>query len=176
MKTLAGLLKDLERDDPSHSLVFETKAGEISPGYHITELKYSTSKGIDCAGHIENWTEARLQLLDGRGSSHMTVGKFSSIISKSLHAMPELQHASLMVEFGHDNTDLQLMSLNSSQREGSRVVIRLGNSRAQCKPAERFKSKSNGHNQCCAEAEASATTPSCCTTDEQHREVRSCCA
>ncbi len=67
----------------------------------------------------------------------MSVGKFSSIVSKSLSVMPELEHVSLKVEFGHANNDLRLMSLSSPEHRGDRVVIGLGNIRAVCKPAER---------------------------------------
>ncbi|WP_367274407.1 DUF6428 family protein [uncultured Tateyamaria sp.] len=176
MKTLSGLLHDLQLQDPSHPLIFETQEGEISPGYHVTELRHSTSKGIDCSGNKEAWQEAKLQLLDGRGETHMSVGKFNGIVSKSLTAMPELAHASLKVEFGHDNTDLRLMSLSSPECRGSRVLIRLGNTRAVCKPAEKFGRQEGGADQCCDSKGTSAKTSSCCSTTKPREDASSCCA
>lgn len=152
MKTLSGLLHDLQLQDPALPLVFVTKDGEISTGYHVTELRHSVSKGIDCGGNTEEWKEAKLQLLDGRGSTHMRVGKFCSIVSKSLSAMPELKHASLSVEYGHDNTDLRHMSLSGPERHGDRVLIELGNKRAACKPVERVRHHGDGTSHCCGGA------------------------
>ncbi|WP_298975462.1 DUF6428 family protein [uncultured Roseobacter sp.] len=176
VKTLSGLLNDLQLQDPALPLVFETKDGEISPGYHVTELRHSASKGIDCGGNIESWQEAKLQLLDGRGAKHMSVGKFRSIVSKSLSAMPELKHVSLRVEFGNDNTDLCLMSLESPKHRGDRVVIGLGNTRAVCKPAEKAWRGVSGSGQCCGSEEVSAKPSSCCSTSKVPEGVSSCCA
>ncbi|WP_410001066.1 DUF6428 family protein [Tateyamaria omphalii] len=176
MKTLLGLLQDLELQDSSLPLVFETKEGEISPGYHVTELRHSTSKGIDCGGNTEVWQEAKLQLLDGRGGAHMSVGKFSHIVSKSLSVMPELEHVSLMVEFGHDNADLRLMSLSSPELRRNRVVISLGNRRAVCKPAEKAGFVVSGAERCCSSMTISAKTSACCSATKPHEDAGLCCA
>lgn len=176
MNTLSGLLHDLQLQDAELPLVFETEDGEISRGYHITELRHSASKGIDCGGNTEAWHEAKLQLLDGRGTSHMSVGKFSSIVSKSVSAMPELAHVSLKVEFGHDNMDLRLMTPSSPKHRGDRVVIELGNTRAACKPAERAWRQVSGSAQCCGSEETPAKPSSCCTTSKLPGAASSCCS
>lgn len=176
MKTLSGLLYDLQLQDPALPLVFETKEGEISPGYHITELRHSSSRGIDCGGNTEAWQEAKLQLLEGRGAPHMSVGKFSSIVSKSLSVMPELEHVSLKVEFGHANNDLRLMSLSSPEHRGDRVVIGLGNIRAVCKPAERAGQDEGRLGQCGKRDETSANLYSCCSTTKLLKSASSYCA
>lgn len=176
MTTLSGLLHDLQLQDPALPLVFETKDGEISAGYHVTELTHSTSKGIDCVGNTETWTQAKLQLLDGRGSAHMPVGKFCGIVSKSLSVMPELKDVSLSVEFGHDNTDLRLLSLGSPERRGDRIVIALGNTRAVCKPAERAGRQEGGSVPCCNDEQASVQPSSCGSTSKVPEGVSSCCA
>ncbi|MEP4197090.1 MAG: hypothetical protein ABJL99_15800 [Aliishimia sp.] len=46
--TLAELLDRLQEQDPMKPLVFTSGDGEIGIGFHITELRHSTSKGIDC--------------------------------------------------------------------------------------------------------------------------------
>ncbi|WP_299741157.1 DUF6428 family protein [uncultured Roseobacter sp.] len=176
MKTLSGLLHDLQLQDPSLPLVFETKEGEISPGYHVTELRHSSSRGIDCGGNIEAWQEAKLQLLEGLGATHMSVGKFNSIVSKSLSAMPELKHVSLKVEFGHDNKDLRLMSLSSPEHRGNHVVIRLGSIRAVCKPTETARREEGRIGQCCKREETSANPSSCYSTTKLLESANSCCA
>lgn len=141
METLSKLLNELERHAADVALVFETGEGRVSPGYHVTELRHSVSKGIDCGGRIDTWHEARLQLLDGYGTTHMSVGKFAGILSRSLSAMPELRDVPVTVEFGRKNAELRLLSLTRPARRGDRVVILLGNTLAVCKPMERARSQ-----------------------------------
>ncbi|MEP3882692.1 DUF6428 family protein [Planktotalea sp.] len=150
MTSFAELLADISRHDSELPLVFQTEQGDIGAGYHVTELRHSQSKGIDCGGKIESWEETRLQLLDGAGTSHMNVGKFRVIVEKSLSAMPELGQAPLLVEFGHDNSGLTLLSLNESELLNGRVVLRLGDARAVCKPFERAKITPPTDARCCA--------------------------
>ncbi|MEM6890927.1 MAG: DUF6428 family protein [Pseudomonadota bacterium] len=176
MKTLSGLLHDIQLQDAALPLIFETKDGEVSPGYHVTELAHFSAKGIDCGGNTDTWQEARLQLLDGQGSDHMTVGKFKSIVSRSLSVMPELGQAPLKVEFGHDNTDLQVTTLSSTEHRGDRVVIGLGKMRAVCKPAERASKKVGGSSQCCGGANSSAEPSSSCSISKSQESISSCCA
>ncbi|WP_373636911.1 DUF6428 family protein [Yoonia sp. BS5-3] len=176
MNTLLDLLDTLQRQDHTHSLVFETADGAISPGYHVTELRYSTSKGVDCGGMIETWSEARLQLLDGHGQTHMSVGKFCSIATKCLAAIPELASASLMVEFGHDNAELRIMSLHHPERRGTRVVVGLGNSRAVCKPAQKSELESGGSEACCGHDQTAAKTSSYSSPDGLRENASPCCA
>ncbi|MEP4339791.1 MAG: DUF6428 family protein, partial [Roseobacter sp.] len=134
MITFAELLTRLQRQDPIKPLVFTTEDGEIGAGYHVTELRHSVSKGIDCGGNVETWEDAKLQLLDGRGSEHMTVGKFNDIIEKSLSTVPELRNAPLLVEFGHSNERLTIMSLHGPEISDAAVVLSLDDARAVCKP------------------------------------------
>ncbi|MEL6466486.1 MAG: DUF6428 family protein [Pseudomonadota bacterium] len=176
MKTLSALLYDLELQDAALPLVFETKDGEVLPGYHVTELVHYSAKGIDCGGNTDTWQEVRLQLLDGQGSDHMTVGKFNSIVSRSLSVMPELGQAPLKIEFGHHNKGLQIMDLRHPEHRGDRVVIGLGKIRAVCKPAERASKGPGDSSQCCGGAKSSAEPSSCCSTSRSQESISSCCA
>ncbi|MEL7166205.1 MAG: DUF6428 family protein [Pseudomonadota bacterium] len=176
LKTLSGLLHDLQLYDAALPLVFETKDGEISPGYHVTELIHFAAKGIDCGGRTDSWQETRLQLLDGQGSDHMTVGKFSSIMAKSVSAMPELADVPLKVEFGHDNTNLQIMTLSSPEHRADRIVIGLGKMRATCKPGERASKHVAGSSQCCGSSNSPVDEHACCSPPKSQQRLASCCA
>lgn len=176
MKTLSGLLHDLELQDAGLPLVFETRNGEVAPGYHVTELVHSSAKGIDCVGNTDTWQEVRLQLLDGQGSDHMTVGKFNSIVSRSLSVMPELGQAPLKVEFGHDNKELQIMALSRPEHRGDRVVIGLGKMHAVCKPAVRESKALGGSSQCCGGAKRPTEPSSCFSTSKPQESISTCCA
>lgn len=177
MTTFSDLLEDLQTSDPTQPLIFATDDGEIGAGYHVTELRHSTSTGIDCGGQIESWQETRLQLLDAQGVTHMSVGKFRSILHKSLSALPELANAPLLVEFGHNNSALALKTVKKPIVLDGAVIVGLGEARAVCKPAQR---RSNSHTQstlaCCGSVERNVQNTSCCTSDGQLSEAEKCCA
>lgn len=173
MPTLSDLLVDLKGHDPEKSLIFATKEGEIRPGYHVTELRHSVSTGIDCGGHIERWQDAKLQLLDGQGGTHMSVGKFKKIVERSLAALPELKDVPLRVEFGHNNAKLTLMSLSAPEDARGNVLIRLGEARAVCKPAQQKSEIGNGQDVCCQTQDISTSANNmCCEPPSQN----TCCA
>ncbi|MQY42490.1 hypothetical protein GG681_07530 [Epibacterium sp. SM1969] len=174
MNTLLELMTQLQRHDPNAPLVFATAAGEIAAGYHVTELRHYHAKGIDCGGRIDTWQEARLQLLDGAGETHMRLAKFLDILEKSITALPELKHAALQVEFGHNNAELRLMSLEALTLQRGRVVLQLGETRALCKPAQQKNAARD--NSCCRDAEAFARVSSCCVPNGARRPTAQCCA
>ncbi len=137
MTTVRDLLTGLQGQDPEKPLIFETADGKIGAGYHVTELIHSVSTGVDCGGNLEIWEDARLQLLDGEGSAHMQVGKFTAIVEKSLKAIPALASSPINVEFGHGNAALSLMSLGELSAQDDAVFLPLVGTAAVCKPAQR---------------------------------------
>ena len=158
--TFTSLLSELSSFNPDVPLVFEVDDQTIGTGYHVTELRHSLSTGIDCGGNIETWQEARLQLLDGAGEVHMSVGKFRDIVKGSLRKLPELSQAPLLVEFSPDNLGLQLMTLGAPMLQGDRVTLELQNSRAVCKPAQRSQTIGAARTDaCCGET---STVSACC--------------
>lgn len=171
--TFANLLNRLKSFDANMALVFETNGQPIGAGYHVTELRHSTSTGIDCGGQIETWQEARLQLLDGSGDAHMEVGKFRSILRNSLSKLPQLADVPLLVEFSPENKGLKLMSLGNPTPKDSWLSISLGDSSAVCKPAKRLSPRTAKTDTCCQEAPAAgsntgsdaitATANACCS-------------
>ncbi|MEP0942499.1 MAG: DUF6428 family protein [Rhizobiaceae bacterium] len=175
MTTFANLLSDLQSQNPASPLIFATDAGAIGAGYHVTELRHSLSKGIDCGGKIETWQEARLQLLDGQGSEHMSVGKFSSIVEKSISAMPVLADAPLLIEFGHNNNALKLMTARTSESDGDSVVMRLDDAHAVCKPAVRLMGGLEDQDACCCGNDEAASTIACCSNDPTSKSNGACC-
>ena len=176
MITFAELLARLQRQDPLKPLVFKSQDGEIGAGYHVTELRHSVSKGIDCGGNLETWEDAKLQLLDGQGTTHMTVGKFSGIIERSLKALPALKDAPLLVEFGHNNERLTLMSLHGPEASDATVVLFLGDARAVCKPAIRHSHAVAAQDSCCEPVAASPQKSACCAAAPSTQEAAACCA
>ncbi|MEP3045894.1 MAG: DUF6428 family protein [Roseibium sp.] len=116
-------------------LVFQTGDGAIGAGYHVTEFKLAEIASIDCGGRLANWSEAALQLLDGTGRDHMTVGKFSKILHQSIARLPGLGDTHLHVEFAHANNGLQIFQISVPELMEGVVAVHLSPNRAHCKPA-----------------------------------------
>lgn len=145
--TLSDLLDDLAGLPGSIPLVFATGDGPIAPGYHVTELRRVEATGIDCGGVTGAWREAVLQLLDGAGGHHMTVGKFRGILAMSLERLDGLAAAPLRVEFGHANAGLGMFSVGGVEAGDSAVTIALVPETAVCKPA--LRGAATGVSSCC---------------------------
>jgi len=175
MITFGELLASLQSQDPTKPLIFISEDGSIGAGYHVTELRHSVSTGIDCGGNIETWEDAKLQLLDGQGSEHMPVGKFSDIIEKSLSDLPQLGNVPLLVEFGHNNEELTIMSLHGPEISGADVVLSLGNARAVCKPAMRHGRAVEKQGECCESATTSPQKSRCCGAPTVLQSTAACC-
>lgn len=135
--TFAKLLIQLSHFDPKLPLVFKLDGAEIGAGYHVTELRHSVSTGIDCGGSIETWDEAKLQLFDVPGKTHMSIVKFSNIVQQSLIELPILADATLLVEYATGNIGLKSLTLKDARLDEGRALIELQNMTAACKPAQR---------------------------------------
>ncbi|MEL6205636.1 MAG: DUF6428 family protein [Pseudomonadota bacterium] len=147
--TLADLLTSLNEIDPNAALIFQVEGQDIGAGYHVTELRHSASTGIDCGGRIDRWEEARLQLLDGHGGKHMSVGKFVSIVSRSIDAVPGLANVPLLVEYAPGNRGLSLLEAGRPVERDGLAALALHPTRAVCKPAEQARGAGQSAIACC---------------------------
>ena len=164
---LVELIEELDGMPQDMPLVFTTEDGEIGGGYHVTELKLSDVTGIDCGAGIDRWSETSLQLLDGGGGTHMAVGKIVGILRQSVSRVEGLASAPVHVEFAPGNAGLRRYEVADPAIEDARVLVRLREDRAVCKPADRAGRGCTG--------KASAPTDSCCGTSDAGAKD-SCCA
>jgi hypothetical protein len=133
--TLQELVDTLAGYDPAAALTFETEAGPIGDGYHITELKRADIASIDCMGRLDAWRETVMQVLDGAEGAPMRLGVFSKIAAKSKTALPDLFNSPLFVEFAPHNQGLGRYRIGEIAVADGRVSVRLAKDRAVCKPA-----------------------------------------
>lgn len=129
------LLESLNAFPVDAPLVFRTEVGPIGDGYHVTELKHAQITSIDCGARVAEWSEAALQLLDGRGGGHMAVGKFAGIVRQSIRRVKALAECPMHVEFAHGNSGLRIYQLSGPRLEEGAVAFHLAEGRAHCKPA-----------------------------------------
>ncbi|WP_298963760.1 DUF6428 family protein [uncultured Roseibium sp.] len=141
--SLSDLLETLQALPSEAPVVFLTDEGEIGAGYHVTELKLSHVTSIDCGARIASWSEAALQLLDGADGGHMTAGKLSAILRQSIARVSGLAAVPLKAEFAHGNEGMHLYGIDTPELEGAKVVVRLTQLRAHCKPALEMPANQN---------------------------------
>ncbi len=146
--TFAALFDALTRLPDEASLVFQYNGTSIQGGYHVTELRLSDTTSIDCSGTVTRFTETRLQLLDGYGGAHMTVGTFRTILKQSLARLPALADAPFMVEFAPKNEGLMLLTPSEPVFKDGRAELSLNRTTAVCRPFERRRSDHSGKT-CC---------------------------
>lgn len=130
LSELQSRLKSAPADAP---LVFSAPEGDITGGYHVTEFKRAQIAGVDCGGGVRRWSEASFQLLDGYRGEHMTVGKFASILGKSLARIEAEGGEPVMAEFAPGNGAFMMHDLGAPKTRGGRVEIRLAPRKATCK-------------------------------------------
>lgn len=136
MMTPQELLDALSTLPPDAPLVFQTDAGPIRGGYHVTEWRQNQIQSIDCGARKSGWTEAILQLLDGSGGRHMTVGRFVTILGQSIRHVDGLADSPFQVEFAPGNAGLRLYRPEAPRQGDEAVTLRLTESAALCKPAQ----------------------------------------
>lgn len=137
MMTLDDLATALAGFDPDAPLIFVTDAGEIGPGYHVTELTHASVTGIDCGGQITAWTEAALQIINGHGDTYLKAAKLAAILDHSLNSVEGLGSAPLRIQYAPDNAGLRLYELARARQAGGRAVLQLSPAHGLCKPMER---------------------------------------
>ena len=129
------LLTSLDAVGRDAPLIFVTENGPINAGYHVTEVKLASVRSLDCAARRSDWTEAQIQLLDGRGQDYMTVGKFTGILRKATTELVGLLEAPVKFEFSHGNKGLHILEPGRPIMGSHEVSLPLGEVNAACKPA-----------------------------------------
>ena len=152
--TPTTLLQRLAAIPANSPLIFRTDRGEISGGYHVTELKLADVRSIDCGARQSSWQELSIQLLDGGSGEHMAVGKFRNILSQSIKLVDGLGQAPMQVEFAHGNAGTQLFKPSEPQLHGDKVIVHLMDVRAVCKPSLDAASQQDGDALGCCETQS----------------------
>ena len=140
ISTLEDFLNRVEAQ-PNSTLVFADDGEEIKPGYHVTELKSSSVRSIDCGRRQSSWDETIIQLLDGPASEAgtlMPVSKFQAIVRAGVSAMPELANSELYFEYAPKNGAMKKYSVLAIESTVERTLVTLGARKAACKPIERY--------------------------------------
>jgi hypothetical protein len=125
---------------PQQALVFDYGAGQVKPGYHVTEVMNVTYESMDCGGQANFWRETIVQL-QGPGSKDkpefMSTDKFLSIYNRVVKSVPVRPDSEVRLEYGDTERPAIHYHVRSIQTQDGRVVVQLSPPGVTCKAADR---------------------------------------
>jgi hypothetical protein len=151
----AALLAQLEAHR-GQRLLFSYGGRDISPGYHVTEVKTGAFQALDCGANFESWHETFIQLWDvppedDRGI--MPVAKFLAIVGKVAQAVAFDPAARLTFEVSDGSNAMALYRASAVDGTGDVVRVALTQRPASCKPRDRWLEQQAGAKRsCCGRA------------------------
>ena len=163
-------------------LIFDYAGKRIQPGYHVTEIKASTFRSLDCGANPQQWNETIVQLWDVADEperGYMPIAKFLGIWDMVNRDVGLEGTAEIKFEWGDAETPAVHYTLDTLREEENAVVLSLEPVRATCKPRdhmwmEKIDSLAQIVSTCCAPMSvggliqiADTTSPitACCTTN-----------
>ncbi|OED38144.1 hypothetical protein AB833_20920 [Chromatiales bacterium (ex Bugula neritina AB1)] len=166
--SLKNIRTSLQKN-PDLPVVFVSGEARVSPGYHVSEIKFTTVQSLDCGSGSDQWDEIVVQLLDGNPKSsagYMNAGKMQMIIEKSLQSYPVESTTVTYFEFAIGNNGLQKMAVNSIFVDNQQLKVELKGLQAQCKPFQRMlrnakinSTKSENTSECCGSSADEGSKP-----------------
>jgi hypothetical protein len=125
---------------PEARLVFHAEGTAIRPEHHVTEIKLTQMRSLDCGKGEAQWDETLVQLLDGPATApdngvHMSARKFAETAGSGLNGLRAPAKAELFFEFGPANSAARKLAVHSIEQRGDTWEVQLGGVSAVCKPA-----------------------------------------
>src|SRR5579862_5758952 len=106
--------REILLQNPELDLQFRYEGNKnVSPSYHITEIKQAPITSVDCGGVMNAWTEVIVQLMEPSTNTQkrpMKVRKALSIIDIVERKLPLNPSAIIKIEFG--NADFETRQLH----------------------------------------------------------------
>jgi hypothetical protein len=138
--TTAEFIGHLERHRDQR-LGFGIGAARVPAGYHVTEIKATTIRAVDCGGRSTAWHETTLQLWSpdvAPEGALMRVGKFLEIYGRVGSMVPIDDQARVRVEYGAPG-EPAVAYVVTEVREGDDGVleVRLAAPAVACKARDR---------------------------------------
>ena len=126
------------RDNQHLDLVFSYNNGhEISPGYHITEVKNILIDSVDCGGKTDQWRETVIQLWESPNQKEkeapMTGLKALGILNKVDRLRPMDLEAELKFEYGNQRFHTAHLAVANLEQKDRKLIVSLREVPADCK-------------------------------------------
>lgn len=136
MKTQEFL--DVLKEYNQKELLFEYKEGSyVGANYHITEVKNTTIKSVDCGGRSEAWNETIIQLWESPKeigkTEYMSAEKALSILEKVSKIYQFDGTAEVKFEYSNDHFHKANLEIYNVELTSDKVLIKLFVSHTDCK-------------------------------------------
>lgn len=111
----------------------------VALNYHITEVKHTTIKAVDCGGQMDQWNETIIQLLEPNsynGEPAMSCFKASGILNKVGNIAAYDLDAVVKFEYGNKNFHTAHLPVDQVLVGDDKIIIQLKTDITQCKAAD----------------------------------------
>jgi hypothetical protein len=108
----------------------------VAQNYHITEVKHTTIKAVDCGGQMDEWNETVIQLLEPatyNGEAAMSCMKASGILNKVGKIAAYDMDAIVKFEYGNANFHTAHLPVEQVLIGDDKIIVQLITDATQCK-------------------------------------------
>ncbi len=131
----------LDQITPHDQRPLRWRAGDafVPGGYHVTEIKATQVRAMDCGGAAARWDETVLQILPpavAGDEPSMTVAKFMAIFTRVATAVPLADGGHVRVEYGAIGQPAVGYLVDGIEAGAQGVEVRLAPPTVACKGAD----------------------------------------
>jgi hypothetical protein len=111
----------------------------VAQNYHITEVKHTTIKAVDCGGKMDAWNETIIQLLEPatyNGEAAMSCLKAAGILNKVGTIAAYDMDALVKFEYGNAAFHTAHLPVEQVLVGDDKIIVQLGIDATQCKAAD----------------------------------------
>ena len=136
MKSIEFL--NLLSEHPNRELLFEYQKGSyVAANYHITEVKNTQIKSVDCGGRSDAWNETIIQLWESPKeigkTEYMRSDKALSILNRVDHIHAVDKNARVLFEYSNDQFHKANLEIHNVELTSDKVIIQLFVPQTDCK-------------------------------------------
>lgn len=128
------------KDNDTKSLLFGYNSTQlVAQNYHITEVKHTAIKAVDCGGKMDQWNETIIQLLEPatyNGEPAMSCNKAAGILGKVGEMAAYDLDAIVKFEYGNNNFHTAHLPVDQVLIGDDKIIIQLKTDATQCKAAD----------------------------------------
>ena len=131
-------LLELLKENQNKELVFEYREDEfVGANYHITEVKNTIIKSVDCGARSDAWNETIIQLWESPKEigkrNFMEAGKALSIFEKVDKIYEMDRESEIKFEYSNDNFHKANLEINNVELTSEKLIIKLFVPQTDCK-------------------------------------------
>ena len=111
----------------------------VAQNYHITEVKHTTIKAVDCGGQMDAWNETLIQLLEPatyNDEPAMSCMKAAGILNKVGKLAAYDMEAVVKFEYGNATFHTAHLPVDQVLVGDDKIIIQLKTDATQCKAAD----------------------------------------